>query len=212
MRNLLLTVLLASSVVVLGYSRCATGANNWGASGGQGALELMEAVYLGDTERVRLLIRRVVDVNTKAGGPAGPYIGVSALFLAVENGHAEMAKLLLESGADINEIPEPNTLAGRASMTPLMAAAYRGDKEMVKLLIGRGANVSAEVGATAPYPQGVTALMLAEIKGHTEIVNMLKEAGTAGENLWKYMVIAVWVMLWFFILISGKKNTEQGRA
>jgi ankyrin repeat protein len=155
---------------------------------------LLRAAYGGNREIVAQLIENGLDVNAH-----DPY-GVTPLYLAVENGQMETVKLLLVHGANVNVIPKPNVPAGRPSMTPLMVAAQRGHAEIVKLLIKHGADISAEVGETAMYPAGATALLLAAINGHTDVINILNEAGTAGEWMWKYMVIAIWIFFGSFLI------------
>ena len=54
-----------------------------------------------------------------------------------------------------------------------MAASANGHKEVVKALISAGANVNAKANDWT----GTTALRFASRKGHTEIVNILKQAG-----------------------------------
>jgi ankyrin repeat protein len=51
------------------------------------------------------------------------------LFIAAYNGHLEMARALLEAGADVNK-------ANSNDCTPLYAAAKEGHLEMVRLLCG----------------------------------------------------------------------------
>ncbi len=61
----------------------------------------------GRTDVVRILLKAGVDVNVpmqarKPGGK-GPVSGTSALILAIENGHYELALTLLDAGADPND-------------------------------------------------------------------------------------------------------------
>ena len=60
----------------------------------------------------------------------------NALQRAARNGHAEVCRLLLEQGADVNAT---NWLG----LTPLFLAAWRGHVEVCRLLLERGANVHA---------------------------------------------------------------------
>ncbi|HVK04266.1 MAG TPA: ankyrin repeat domain-containing protein [Armatimonadaceae bacterium] len=66
--------------------------------------------------------------------------GDAALDLAVRGGDVELAKRLLEEGAN----PESNsrTIPGPEE-SPLMQAAYLGNREMIELLLEHGANVNA---------------------------------------------------------------------
>ena len=69
--------------------------------------------------------------------------GFSPLLLACYKGNNEVAKLLIDSGGDINLVTKMGT--------PLMAAIVRGNNEMAQLLIEKKADVNAtdESGITA---------------------------------------------------------------
>ncbi len=90
--------------------------------------------------------------------------GDTALLFSV--GNTETAKALIEAGADVNA-------KHGDGVTPLLLAAREGQAETVKLLIKAGADVNAEIenGFT------VTVVEMAEMSGHPEIVEILKQAG-----------------------------------
>jgi ankyrin repeat protein len=117
-------------------------------------------------ESARLLVDAGIDVNlgpdeadariADAAGHGNPQLlammtGVEAspdavaqatslrtpLNLAVENGHMEVAALLLDAGADVN--------AGGEWYSPLYSAILFGDRELVELLLEHGARVNAAV-------------------------------------------------------------------
>jgi ankyrin repeat protein len=90
--------------------------------------------------------------------------GSMPLSWASSNGHVEVVRLLLESGADIES---PN----RVGWTPLNAASYKGHFEVVSLLIENGADI------TIPSNDSWTPLNLASFNGHTGIVKLLLEQG-----------------------------------
>ena len=87
--------------------------------------------------------------------------GITALILATNNGHAEVVKMLLEAGANLNG----------ANDTVLMFAADDGYVEIIKMLLVAGANPNAA------RDDGWTALMFAAQEGHPEIIKMLLVAG-----------------------------------
>ena len=61
----------------------------------------------------------------------------TALHLAVEGGHKDLAKLCLDQGANVN--------ATKANLsTPLHLAATGGDLEIVKMLVDHDANIEAK--------------------------------------------------------------------
>jgi ankyrin repeat protein len=91
--------------------------------------------------------------------------GVTVLFLASENGHTEIVRLLLEAGADASA-------ANPDGATPLIVASQNGHIEIVRLLL----EAKAEVNAA--HETGATPLFAASQNGHTEIVRLLLEAGS----------------------------------
>ena len=79
----------------------------------------------------------------------------SPLTLAACGGHVELAMLLLERGANIEEVNDEG-------YTPLMEAASGGYVEVGRVLLDKGADVNA-----APVPSSRdTALTIAADKGH----------------------------------------------
>jgi ankyrin repeat protein/beta-lactamase regulating signal transducer with metallopeptidase domain len=93
---------------------------------------LHEAALTGDINKVRSLLSKGADVNEKDPG------GKTALHCASEEGHAEVARLLISQGARVNAT---NTVE---ALTPLHYAARRGSKQTVELLLSKGADVNAK--------------------------------------------------------------------
>uniref|UniRef100_A0A915KWT0 Ankyrin repeat domain 17 n=1 Tax=Romanomermis culicivorax TaxID=13658 RepID=A0A915KWT0_ROMCU len=89
----------------------------------------------------------------------------SPLTLAACGGHTDLALLLLEHGANVEE---PND----DGYTPLMEACRDGHEELVELLLEWGACVNATTEDT-----GETALTLACAGGHKEVVELLLDRG-----------------------------------
>ena len=90
-----------------------------------------DAAMGGDVAAVRTLLQHGADVNAAEGD------GMTALHWAAEHGDHELAKLLLEAGAN----PRAETRVGRH--TPLHVAARGGHERVVRLLV----NAKADVGA-----------------------------------------------------------------
>ncbi|KAM0226578.1 hypothetical protein ACHAQD_000502 [Fusarium lateritium] len=100
-----------------------------------------------------------VDINKR------DIFGYSALFHACRKGDAELIKILLDFGADINQKTTNNEL------TPLMEACCSPSKEPVEILLQRGADMSPV------NPHGLTALALACVKGRLVHVETLMNNG-----------------------------------
>jgi ankyrin repeat protein len=84
--------------------------------------------------------------------------------------YKEVAKMLLDSGADV-------TPALSICSTALLDASEHGQKELVRLFLDAGANVN--IANTFAY----TPLQVASLRGHKEVVELLLSAG-ADVNSW----------------------------
>eukprot|EP00947_MAST-08B_sp_MAST-8B-sp1_P004624 g4624.t1 len=125
-----------------------------------GRTMLMRAVVRKDVALVSHLVACGVDVDICDKK------GQSAVWLACEQGNADIARLLLEGGAELNEVDSDKCA------TPLFIAAEGGHGEIAKLLIGAGAKVDQ-----ATTDVGRTPLYVAAYEGHGEIVTLLIGAG-----------------------------------
>lgn len=108
-----------------------------------------------DTEIADLLLRAGADPK------AANRYGVTALYLACQNGNAAMIEKLLKAGADPNSTTTENE-------TALMTAARTGVVEAAKVLLEHGAKVEAKESW-----HGETALMWAVAEGHPEMAREL---------------------------------------
>ena len=140
----------SSFLAILCLAGCATASN--------AQAQINYAAELGDVQKVRALIAAdpaVVDAKEKDG--------VTPLWIAAQQGHLEVMKVLLEKGA----VVDAKTNDG---FTPLLIAAEYGHLEVVRMLLEKGANPNSEA-------LGFTPLRIAEKKGHTDIVILLRKAG-----------------------------------
>ncbi len=139
---------------------------------------LIEAVQRQEVDTVRKLLDQGVDVNAKT------HYGATALFFACDKATVELAKLLLEKGA---EVDVTDTFY---SATPLTWAIYNmrdspAHREIVLLLLDEGpADAGAALGFGARH--GDLELVKAALEtGKVEpasIVSSLKAAETAGQQ------------------------------
>jgi ankyrin repeat protein len=93
---------------------------------------LHEAAEKGDIDRVKALIAAGADIHARNEG----FYGRTPLIAAAREGHAAVAELLIDEGADVNA----RQITGHTS---LQQAAWRGHLDVVELLISRGANIEA---------------------------------------------------------------------
>ena len=92
--------------------------------------------------------------------------GFPAVGLAIFFGHPELARKLIERGADVNAVAKnPQRVA------PVHAAITVKDRATTRLLLERGANPNAR------QQQGFTALHTAAGHGDVEVAKMLMEFG-----------------------------------
>ena len=140
-----------------------------------GFTPLLFAARAGDAGSAGLLIEKGASVNDAAP------TGATALVVAAHSGQPEVAKVLLDHGADPN--------ASDAGYTALHAAILRGDMDLVKVLLAHGANPNAVITKSTPtrrssvdwaiHPSwvGATPLWLAAKFSDPEMMRTLAEAG-----------------------------------
>ncbi len=120
---------------------------------------LVLAAYHGQLAVVRGLLESKVDPGQRSPG------GWSALMHAINQGHLEIATLLIKAGCDLN-VREPED-----GWSALALAAYHGNLEITKLLLERGADIRLRTA------QGWTALTLAIHHSHEKVALALQKAG-----------------------------------
>ncbi len=127
--------------------------------------ELVKAAERNDLPAVRALLSQGTDAkarNERAG---------RALTFALYNKNAEMVRLLVERGADVQSL-DPTQ-----GHTPLSLAAQLGQSEVVRFLLSKGARVNGTAGA------GFTPLMWAANRPRNTTVVELLLAGGADVHL-----------------------------
>jgi ankyrin repeat protein len=145
--------------------------------------EFFAAARRGDTAAVKAFLDKGTDVNAKT------QYGATALSYAGDKGYVELARLLIERGADVNV---KDTFYGE---TPIGWACVKGHTEVIKLLLDKGARgtdrvlmAGVDLGNVAMVkialdkgdlaPETLTmALLRAEKDSKADIAEMLKKAG-----------------------------------
>ncbi len=170
--------------------------------GGVDCARLIEHCFAGELGPVRLYIRSGGDVSCNQ-----PMVDRNTpLIAAAAGGQAEVARLLVEAGAEL-EFEEEETgmtalcVAAReghletlkvlldagadklhsdlASAAPLHAAAAQGRLEVVKELIARGVPVDLPSEKKDDNLGGITPLIYAALGGHSEVARYLVEQAGA---------------------------------
>ncbi|XP_030046487.1 ankyrin repeat domain-containing protein 17 isoform X2 [Microcaecilia unicolor] len=118
------------------------------------------ACFQGRTEVVSLLLDRKANVEHRAK------TGLTPLMEAASGGYAEVGRVLLDKGADVNASPVPSSRD-----TALTIAADKGHYKFCELLISRGAHIDVR------NKKGNTPLWLAGNGGHLDVVQLLVQAG-----------------------------------
>ena len=124
--------------------------------------KFVSAAGNGDLEQVKHFLEQGVNINCRANDDW------TALTIAATEGHFKVIKLLVEYGADVN------ALEGGGNTALFWAAKY-GYTNIVLYLLDQGA-----------YPNKKcfdcrTPMEIAEINGHQDIVQVLKQASSLSE-------------------------------
>ncbi len=104
----------------------------------QPSVSLLEAIDQGDSEAVQTHMEFGTDPNETFIPPEYPFVGASALHLAVLKDDEEIVNILLDNGASI-DIKARESFRG----TPLDWAAFWGVRDMVVLLVEKGADINS---------------------------------------------------------------------
>ena len=167
------------------------------------ATPLFLACYLNRLDMVKLLLQMRADVHIKCGGNTDhPRFGhkfqqVTALMMACSRGYTSIVKALLE--ADIYHVVDAaregcsqklecllnsnktgfvESCAPDTNMNALLSASLNGHSEIVSLLIR-----DYRANPTAKTTRGFTPLMLASVKGHDKVVEILFHSVTFKRDL-----------------------------
>ena len=159
-----------------------------GLSLGFGCVALQHAIYLIQTEKVKLLLDYGVNPNTIYGCPDRSMFGdrvlplhhkvfgiESCLGTAIRLGDASrhgLVRMLLQAGADPNSIVQRHDcFRSELNISALGAAVEGGDASLVEILLKAGAPANGKFVVQGRY----TALQYAVKKGLAKMVNLLIE-------------------------------------
>ncbi len=101
-------------------------------------LKLFKAVGTKNLEEVKRLLDGGADPNFGSSG------GDSVLVFAASTGSAEIVRVLIDKGANVDVSSGGNSA--------LVTAVATGSTEIVRVLIDKGANVDGKGAGTTPYP------------------------------------------------------------
>jgi len=124
-------------------------------------MELIKAVKNGNIEQVNVLITNGVNINAQDDR------GWTSLHRALCHDYFDIAKILIESGADL-DIKDNDPGEGWA---PLHWASLKNCVEILEILLNRGANINIQ------NYEGDTPLHFASYHRHAEIVKSLLNRG-----------------------------------
>ena len=124
-------------------------------------LSFHDACAAGETERARQILRRDPALLNSRSADGYPPLGLAIFF-----GNRELAKFLIESGADVNAAAD-----NAQRVAPVHAAAAVRDHEILAMLLDRGADPNAR------QQMDFTALHTAASRGDVEMAILLLERG-----------------------------------
>jgi uncharacterized protein len=122
-----------------------------------------DAAMNGNIAAIRALLKQRADINAPQGD------GTTALHWAAFRADVELARLLIDSGADVN------AKTRNGELTPLFLAAKSGSAPIIELLLKAG------VDPGLPDVNGTTALMYAAISGKPDAAAVLLDHGANPE-------------------------------
>ena len=141
-----------------------------GAQGPSAHKALMDAISAGDPAAVQAALGRGADPNAQKGSPP--------LLAAVGSGNAEVVRLLVQAGADVNPIQREDAYVEPA----LVATARAGDVEILRVLLEAGTDLAAA-------DQGRDAVLIAAAARLWEAVDVLLATGFDHPDLDAYLAL-----------------------
>jgi len=143
-------------------------------------MDFIEAIKTKNLKAAKELIAKGVDVNICIGSDF-PKMGFVPLMPAIYNNHIEMAELLINSGADVNEIVNTGGISddvdygledNMRNNSLLSYAIIINKPEMVKLLI----KYKVDINKVGPFFTKWTPIEIAKYNNREEILKILSDA------------------------------------
>jgi ankyrin repeat protein len=164
-----------------------------------GFTPLLFAARAGHTAIVQALLKAGVDVNEPTQpsrpGPRQPRKGTTALIIAIENGHFELAAQLLELGANPKDmrsgytplhvltwVRKPDSGEDENGLPPPEGSGNVSSEQLIRKLVAAGADVNARLeggpsGGGRVARKGCTPFMMAADTADTPYMKLLLELG-----------------------------------
>jgi uncharacterized protein len=121
---------------------------------------LIQAAKAGSLADLNAALADGADINARDTD------GVTALWMASQQGYADVVKFLLSTGAEVNVSRTDDGISA------LYMAALNGHADIVRLLLENGADIDIK-----KTTNGITALWAASRNGHADVVKLLLEKG-----------------------------------
>ncbi|RHY27321.1 hypothetical protein DYB32_006862 [Aphanomyces invadans] len=134
---------------------------------------------------VQALLKMHADPNFYLSDKANNIEGVTPLFAAVSNGHTEIARLLLEHGAN------PSFTEGEGLQTPLHVALQRNDAAITEVLLTHGAGVCAlnQAGLSALSSAILQGFSVTKADLHENEVHFGLAYNTRAKDGWDFLCV-----------------------
>lgn len=133
--------------------------------------ELLEAARAGDDDKIReVILKTLNEVDGKC-----KFQGRTALHLAAQGGHANLAKILLEKGSNMQQ-------KSSSGETAFFMAIKEGHTAVVHILLENGASVHEKSNPKT----GMSPLCMAVRYRHTDVVKLLIDHGSIPEIVTSY--------------------------
>jgi ankyrin repeat protein len=132
---------------------------------------LLRVASSNNLTRFYALLKEGADVNAHDQKGLTPLMAVSFA------GNAEMAKVLLERGARVND----QSIDGKTALH--YAAEHSHAADVISVLLKAGADLNVKSNATSGYLPGATPLIIAASVGNASAVELLLKAGADSNAL-----------------------------